>query len=388
MVLSVVAGAMIVLAPSVNPATAAGAVSAKELREAGPGDILRVWPLEGGAPEGARGFRVLYRSVGLRGEAIAVTGAIIIPAVPPPPGGRPIVAWAHPTSGVVEACAPSLRADLAGTIPGLGEMLRRGWAITATDYPGLGARGLHGYLIGGSEARAVLDSVRAARRLPGVSASSRFIVWGHSQGGHAALFAGEMARTFAPELELLGIAAAAPATDLAALFQTDRNSSIGRILTAMAIQSWSRLFKLDASRLVEPDMRSHLSRVASDCIGSIGEYLKADQDGRALERGFLRQDPTRSPQWSTIIERNSVGLMHIPVPVLVAQGSADEVVAPQITQRAVQRLCRAGTQVVTYALADIGHSRAAQASSGATISWMDDLFRGKRRGIERGCHSS
>lgn len=34
-----------------------------------------------------------------KGEPILVSGVVIVPQGPPPPGGRPIVAWAHPTSG-------------------------------------------------------------------------------------------------------------------------------------------------------------------------------------------------------------------------------------------------------------------------------------------------
>ena len=84
-----------------------------------PGSIIRVWPLDGGGPSGAAtAFRILYRSTGPSGEPIAVSGAIFIPPGPPPAGGRNMIAWAHPTSGVVEACAPSLMPDLAGTIWG------------------------------------------------------------------------------------------------------------------------------------------------------------------------------------------------------------------------------------------------------------------------------
>src|SRR5579885_2419035 len=106
---------------------AEGAMAANE----GPGSIIRVWPLEGGGPSGAGGtaFRILYRSTGLSGEPIEVSGAIFIPPGAPPPGGRDIIAWAHPTSGVVEACAPSLMPDLAGTIWGLSEMLARGYVV-------------------------------------------------------------------------------------------------------------------------------------------------------------------------------------------------------------------------------------------------------------------
>src|SRR5581483_9925110 len=208
-----------------------------EAGDEGPGSIIRVWPLEGGGPSGAGGtaFRILYRSTGLSGEPIEVSGAIFIPPGAPPPGGRDIIAWAHPTSGVVEACAPSLMPDLAGTIWGLSEMLARGYVVVATDYPGLGTPGIHPYLIGVSEGRAVLDSVRAARDLPDAGASNRFAVWGHSQGGHASLFTGELAASYAPDLKLVGVAVAAPATYLIELFDADKSSPAGKELTAMAL---------------------------------------------------------------------------------------------------------------------------------------------------------
>jgi hypothetical protein len=144
-----------------------------------PGSIIRVWPFAGGGPSGAgsTAFRILYRSTGLDGEPIAVSGAIFIPPGAPPAGGRDVIAWAHPTSGVVEACAPSLMPDLAGQIWGLAEMMAKGYVVVATDYPGLGTPGIHPYLIGVSEGRAVLDSVRAARDLPDAGASNRFAVW-------------------------------------------------------------------------------------------------------------------------------------------------------------------------------------------------------------------
>src|SRR4029450_3380385 len=99
-----------------------------------------------------------------------------------------------------------------------------GYIVVATDYPGLGTDGIHPYLIGESEARSVLDSVRPARELPNTGASNRFAVWGHSQGGHAALYTGEVAARYAPELKLVGVAAAAPATYLVELFDADKGT--------------------------------------------------------------------------------------------------------------------------------------------------------------------
>jgi hypothetical protein len=97
-----------------------------------PGDVLRMEPMEGG-PEGARSWRLLYASTGLRGEPVAVSALLVVPGGPAPEGGRPVLAWAHPTTGVVPDCAPSLQQSWRKTIPGLDRMLEAGWAVVATD---------------------------------------------------------------------------------------------------------------------------------------------------------------------------------------------------------------------------------------------------------------
>ncbi len=71
---------------------------------------------------------------------------------------------------------------------GLRQLIEQGAVVAATDYPGLGTAGPHPYLVGDSEARAVIDSVRAAHSLPGVGDGNSFAVWGHSQGGQASLY--------------------------------------------------------------------------------------------------------------------------------------------------------------------------------------------------------
>src|SRR5436305_1492150 len=73
--------------------------------------------------------------------------------------------------------------------------------------------GQHPYLVGDSEGRAVVDSVRAARYLNG-SLSNLWVVAGHSQGGQAALFAGEIADTYGMGLQLKGVVAVAPVANL------------------------------------------------------------------------------------------------------------------------------------------------------------------------------
>jgi acetyl esterase/lipase len=350
---------------------------AEEAAAEAPGAIIRVWPLVGGGPGNSQAFRILYRSTGPNGESIEVSGAIHFPSGPAPAGGRNVIAWAHPTSGVVQACAPSLMPDNDGMIWGLPDMLAQGYVVVATDYPGLGTPGIHPYLIGISEARAVLDSVRAARALPRTGASNRFAVWGHSQGGHAALYTGEIAASYAPELKLVGVAAAAPATYLAELFDADKATSTGKELTAMTIYSWSKLYNKPVSSLVEPVAMGPFQQMAHDCIESLPEFAAIEKAEKPLERiKFLKADPTETEPWRGIMLKNTRGQVPAGAPVFIAQGTADTTVRPEITKRFAVALCRQGTRVRFVSLPGVSHTFAAKKSAGQALAWMIDRFRG------------
>ncbi|HUR43417.1 MAG TPA: alpha/beta fold hydrolase, partial [Aestuariivirga sp.] len=214
-----------------------------------PGTLIRAAPMQIMPVYRAKAYRILYVSQNLKGEKIGVSGMILVSTFPNNGAVRPVVAWAHATTGVARKCAPSIRSDPLA-IPGAKDMIVKGYTVVATDYPGLGTSGQVPYLIGRGEAQAVLDSVKAIRGLPEAQAGNRFVLWGHSQGGHAALFAASLAKSYAAELNLLGVAAAAPATNLSALLETDINTIPGRILAAMTLLSWSRTFAVPLDGLL------------------------------------------------------------------------------------------------------------------------------------------
>jgi acetyl esterase/lipase len=353
-----------------------GDVGSHEITAAKPGTILRVWPQVGGSVENATAYRILYRSTGLNGEPIAVSGAVLFREEAAPRAKRDVIAWAHPTTGVVEKCAPTLLPDLSGTIAGIEDMLDRGFVIAATDYVGLGGQGMHPYLIGVSEARAVLDSVRAARQLPDAAASDRFAVWGHSQGGHAALFTGEEAARYAPELKLVGIATAAPATYLAELFRADIGSLGGNSLTAMALLSWSKVYDIPLGGVLVPGAMRTFEAVARSCIERISELINLEQIAQPLQHEFLKIDPTTTQPWAGIMQTNSPGQKPAGAPVFIAQGTADELVRPKITLQFADRLCKAGTPVEMKMLEGVSHSFAGYDSADEAVAWMADRFRG------------
>jgi len=353
-------------------------VAAKQDLTGPPGSLIRAEPMQG-APDGAAAYRVLYRSRGLREEPIAVSGVVVVPRQAASAGPRPIVAWAHPTTGVVPRCAPSRALFVFQQMQGLRQMVERGYVVAATDYPGLGTSGPHPYLVGVSEARAVLDAVRTAREMPGAGGGRRFAVWGHSQGGQASLYTGISAKGYAPELTVVGVAAAAPATELATLMEDDLNSNGGRNLTAMTLWSWQRVFGAPMEHVLVPAAIPVVNRLAEECIESIYDILVRRSTARPLERSFLSvRNPVDVEPWRSLAARNTPGVLPGEIPIFLSQGTDDNLVRPEVTKDYMRRLCGAGSRVQMVLLPGVNHAFIGRDSAGAAVEWITDRFAGAR----------
>lgn len=341
-----------------------------------PGTVLKSWPIETGVPQGYEGLHVLYLSTGPAGRPVAVTGVIYFPAAPAA-APRDVVAWAHPTTGIARGCAPSLLPDVAPTIQGLDRFAAAGYVVVATDYIGLGSDTAHPYLIGKIEAANVLDSVRAARNIADTGAGPRFAVWGHSQGGHASLFTGETAAAYAPELKLVGVAAAAPVTDIAAMYAADRDRQAGRALIAMIVRSWTRVFAVPLDDVVQAGVQAPFKTFAADCVRTLAEYNRFDADDGALPHDFLKVDPLAYAPLRTRMDENRPGPLPQGLPAFLALAEADTIVPPALTEAHMERLCAAGTPVALARLPDTIHALAAHAGAEAAALWIADRFAGK-----------
>jgi len=156
-----------------------------------PGTLIRAEAIEP-LTEGSKAWRVLYVSTALDGRAIAVSGIVAAPEGSAPEAGYDVVTWAHGTKGVSDRCAPSkgYRSGFHDFYDIPPELVGAGYVGVMTDYEGLGTPGIHPYLVGPSEGRGVLDMIKATQQIEDAYAGSRVVIWGRSQGGHGALFAG------------------------------------------------------------------------------------------------------------------------------------------------------------------------------------------------------
>jgi alpha-beta hydrolase superfamily lysophospholipase len=331
------------------------------------------------AIQGAASYRVVYNSESESGAIIPVSGLIYIPTAAPPPGGRNIVAWAHPTTGVAQGCAPSLEpgATASANIPGLADFIAAGDIVAATDYEGLGEPGTHPYLIGKAEGRNIIDSVLAAKTLPGANPSGNFAVWGHSQGAQAALFAGQIAKSYAPHLDLVGVAAAAPVTDLQGELTEPFDNPTGRLLHAYVYSTWPKTYHIPATSVVAPQAVPAVENTATKCINALGSAIDGIIAARALHPVFLDHPPQSTPPWPALFAENSPGLEPPGAPLLIVQGGKDPTVEPHWTQTFVAKICARHQPIAYHEFPNATHLSIPAKSTPTVTTWINDRFTGK-----------
>lgn len=308
----------------------------------------------------ADAHQVTYWTVSPAGAPAPSTGAVFVPEGPVPAGGWPVVSWAHGTTGIGDSCAPSRapRSDVDAAY--LSGWLSRGYAVVATDYVGLGTEGVHAYLHGQSEGKSVIDMVRAGRALlPDLS--STWVAVGHSQGGHAAMFAAHAATRYAPELDYRGaVATGTPANlDLVLPLGGPRFPDLG-LFGATTFSS----FILQGLTSVDPDV--HIERYLTDrgvalveaaaqaCFDEL-EALGGGMEVSALVKEPLGDDAVRA----ALREYLEVPVSGYDRPIFVAHGLADRTVPYPLGAKLAMDLQAAG-QDVTFASYSGGHSASMQ----------------------------
>jgi pimeloyl-ACP methyl ester carboxylesterase len=317
-----------------------------------PGALLRSEPLKDVMlPAGMRGWRILYATtVDYNTPATAVatvfapTGSYASP--------RPVIAWEHGTTGLLQKCMPSLVSAASKGIPELDRIVMAGWVVVATDYSFAEKGGPHPYLIGEGEARAALDSVRAARQIPELTLDQRMVVWGYSQGGHAALWTGIVGPRYAPDLEILGVAAIAPATNIRNILAM--NVEVDKRFGPYLARSYSRFYPdITFEQAVRPEALDAARQIANLCDflppedPELIEALAATFDGPALATSSNKALQAR-------LEQNTPD-RPIQAPVVIAQGLSDIVVPPSATDAYVQERCAAGQQLEYWTFAGRDH---------------------------------
>jgi len=189
----------------------------------------------------------------------------------------------------------------------------------------------------------VLDSVRAARQMPQLSLQHATVIWGHSQGGHAALWAGILAPTYAPDVNVVGVAALAPASDLKALVEQVKDTLEGRVLGAYILTAYSDIYPdVSFDHYVRPTARVLVREAADRCL-DIPEAIPSVVTAVLSRQPIYAVDPLTGALGRRLAQNTPTG--SIKAPLLIAQGLNDHLVLPSLQRSYVNRLCDSGQSV-------------------------------------------
>jgi pimeloyl-ACP methyl ester carboxylesterase len=307
--------------------------------------------------ENAAGTRlVLYRSKTVNGEDTAVSGMVMLPEGDPPRRGWPLVTWAHGTAGIADRCAPSRYPVLTGEYgekysgPLFDGYLRAGYAVALTDYEGLGTPGVHPFLIGRAEARGVLDIARAARQMD-ERIGRRVLIVGHSQGGHAALWATAEADSWTPDLRLLGTQAFAPIARVSPLVAGREALTAPGGLSAYAGLLFRALDSAFGVEVADYTTEGGMELYPQTLTRCVGELFGADSFGSISVAEMARDDADFQPIMDLTVREVDLNELEFARRLLLLHGTKDTTVPVQLSDTLVDDLREAGTKV-TYRRVD------------------------------------
>ena len=347
---------------------------APDLAATKPGALLKSEPFTGYAvPDHAHSVRILYHSLDAEGRSVATSAVVLIPAGKAPPGGWPVIAWAHGTSGVARQCAPSLMKDMEYGEEGLMPMVRAGFAVVATDYHGLGTQGPHQYVNRIAQGHDVIYSIPAAHAaVPDLA--PRWVAIGHSQGGLAAWGVAEMQADLKDPnyVGAISVAGSAEMTELLGMMGGSVNEATF-YLTYMAYGVKARTPSFDVATMLDGAALKHYAAATSK---GCWNYAYA---------AFLNEKGTRSlkPGWETLpavrtwAQENATGTKPIGGAFFVIGGEADMTVPYASLKATAIKACKGGVKLTYRSYPGLDHDPTMANSLPDQLAWVRERLAGK-----------
>jgi dienelactone hydrolase len=365
-------------------------------------------------PYSARLVRVRYTTQD-RGQAVEATGMVGLPVGDGSGDERfPVVLWTHGTTGFTHACAPSA----AGTDHALFIYLLTslGYVVVAPDFIGLDGEAdfdqpppvRHAYLNIEQTAIGSLDMVRAVRAMladePDLTLGVRddLILWGISQGGHAALAVELLAPYYAPLENVLATVAVVPPTDLLGLSAyaiTEPNPATAALAAVMISARYWYEGAVPFAALLSSEPPWDAANALPEAMYTGCDAGDALDGATAIEHIYsgdllasLAGSWEDAEPWSCYLRENSIATTSTPrisdSPVLVVVGQADTLVYTPVVRDDFDRLCGLGYRLEFLECAGAEHVEAAVWSLPEQVAWMEDRIAGVALDPARVCHQT
>jgi pimeloyl-ACP methyl ester carboxylesterase len=351
-----------------------------DLTDDGPGSLVSLDVMRGSSEledVDATYARIVYRSTsGIDGAPTLVSGVVAVPPGTPPKGGWPVISFGHGTTGVLNKCAPSRFPTLPGNGFMMQAMILNGFAVTMTDYQGLGVPGYyHPFLDGETFGNNMIDAVRALRRV-GADISTQWVAFGHSLGGMAAWAAADRAGEYGQGLELMGTLAMAPAADMAGLADAAWNGTMTddqRVAMVFVLQSlaWSHP-ELDLDRYRRGYTAENWDRLL-DCLPpDLNDILRVRS--KMTNADLRPETPADRDRLRDLLAQMALPQHRLTTPMMVVYGTQDTLVDLPWFEQAVSEACAQGDHIQIEKSIGQGHS---DLDSTYGLPWLRDRLSGQ-----------
>lgn len=372
---------------------------------------------------GARAWRIAYTSSDVLERRTLSSALVIAPIAAAPAGGRPIMAWAHGTTGTAQNCGPSQILDPAqdlneynlvgGTswtdfgVPAATRFIQDGYVLVATDYQGLGAGGVHQYNNTASNARDIINSVRAVGSLGLSGGARKFVAYGWSQGGGAVLGVASLKDYLAQTgtafdgVSPVGIVALAPFDVEVLIPPAARDAaSADKVMQGLAQGFMSNIFNFSHYAMTLwtmsetfPDLKltdimtADSAQVMAEIFGKKCMHAGADTMNFTYGDGYkalVKPQPDNAAAWVRHLIDASI-TPDLPIaPVIIYFGDKDVTNDPIMGKLYQAQRCAQGANVTRVQLpGEQNHFTTPPVAEPLYVPWVEDRFAGKP--LDNGC---
>ncbi|MGW4247576.1 lipase family protein [Nocardia sp. NPDC004722] len=335
---------------------------AGQVAAAQPGEILRARRINpayfGLVQLNIDAWQLSYRTTNSFGEAISTVTTVLVPRGPAPEGGRKLLSYQIAEDSAAQYCAPSYVIQSGGlpidyvnaaeTMIPIAAGVGQGWTVVMPDYEGPHSS----YGTSKLNAQTTLDGIRAAENFSPAQLSGHdtpTALWGYSGGTVPSSFAAEIAKDYAPELNIVGVAAGglAAADYPEALRHNNRGLYTGLIMGVFAgiAGEYPEVRDMLRDNVVDPvtqlliASRQVLCHPEGTALVPFYDYLGAMS---------YHGDPLQYPAVQRFIAENSLGQTTPSMPLYIYHAQYDEILPNAGVDRLVDKYCAEGAPSVVY----------------------------------------
>lgn len=330
-------------------------------------------------PTPITGSQVLYRTTDQQGDGVVTVATVLRPLVP---GPTRMVSYHMAYDALGSQCNPSytLSGGSTSSIAGaeqavIAGYLAAGYTVVVPDYEGEELE----WTIGRQSGYAALDGIRAAQSFLQLPSGTPVGMVGYSGGSVPTQWGAEIAPAYAPELNLVGVAAGGLPVDLAHnLPYVSGNKQWAGVIPALIV-AYERAYGLDLNSFISDYGLEVIDQVDQECIAQFADDYPTLTDASMVKAPY--NSLLDVPEVVAAIDDNIMGSQGTPrTPMFLAVGHADPIGDTVMITADVQGLaygyCGRGVDVQYAQYDGLTHSEAFPVFEAQSLQFLAERFAG------------